>query len=126
MMIKTKYQLKNAYELLLFLQKEEKKSIKLDDMIIEYKKNIRNYHKRENEKSFRICFDADLDGFIERIELPSNIKTQDEAEEYFRRYEYIEYMPSQYDCTGQLFTSWYKIFKINNKYYAYHRVCRDV
>ena len=27
MMIKTKYQLKNAYELLLFLQKEEKKSI---------------------------------------------------------------------------------------------------
>mgnify|MGYP000367666834 CR=1 FL=1 len=31
-----------------------------------------------------------------------------------------------YDCTGQEFTSWYRLFQRRGHWYAYHMVSRDV
>ena len=36
------------------------------------------------------------------------------------------YYPSAYDCTGQAFTSWYKVFARGGRFWAYHRVSVDV
>lgn len=60
------------------------------------------------------------------VELPGHIKNQDVAECYFRNHHYRECLPSAYDCTGQLFTAWYKLFQRNGRWCAYHTICMDV
>ena len=39
---------------------------------------------------------------------------------------YRPYYPSAYDCTGQAFTSWYKVFVRGGRFWAYHHVSVDV
>ena len=46
--------------------------------------------------------------------------------EYFDEYEWIHAEPSQYDCTGQVFTSWRHIFPRNGRFYVYHCFGVDV
>ena len=58
--------------------------------------------------------------------LPEYIETMDEAVSYFEDYEYRHYYPYAYDCTGQAFTSWYKVFARGGRFWAYHRVSVDV
>ena len=64
--------------------------------------------------------------FAELLPLPEYIETMDEAVSYFEDYEYRPYYPSAYDCTGQAFTSWYKVFVRGGRFWAYHRVSVDV
>lgn len=58
--------------------------------------------------------------------LPDDLKTKADAEQYFDEYERITPYPSAYDCTGQKFTSWYSVFRVNNKWLCYHCVGLDV
>lgn len=68
-----------------------------------------------------------MDGYVLKFPLPENITSAEDADEYFREYEYLYYRPSAYDCTGQHFTSWYKIFrKPDGRFWAYHSVSVDV
>ena len=53
-------------------------------------------------------------------------KTKKDAVSYFEEEEYMTCIPSQYDCTGQRFTCWYRIAKQNGRFYAYHCVGADV
>lgn len=104
------------------------------DQAIEYildeikgiKKDIRKEHKRHDADTGRVI-KSDWDSYItlEELKIPADY-TYDDAVEYFEEYEVIHMVPSQYDCTGQLFTSWYKIFKRNGKWMAYHAVNADV
>ena len=137
-MIQNSEDLRIKYELLLSLNriKNENESDILDmdsynDFVNEIKKEIRDYYKREKDKKEWLIKDYGIDGCILLIELPSEINSVkidsfELAEEYFKAYEYRKCRPSMYDCTGQSFTSWYKIIKRNNKFYAYHCIGFDV
>ena len=70
--------------------------------------------------------DDGIDGYILLMELPDFLESKEEAEEYFEQRHVINATPSIYDCTGQAFTSGYKVFKRRNKFFAYHSVSYDV
>lgn len=96
------------------------------DKIVEKKREIRKYHKSTEKKDRHLVKDKGIDGYIELIELPDYIESREEAKEYFESEEELRCLPSAYDCTGQLFTGWYKIFKRRGKWMAYHSICCDV
>lgn len=137
-MIRNSEDLRIKYEDLLLLNriKNENESAILDmdsynDFVNEIKKEIRDYYKeREKDRKEWLIKDDGIDGGIVLFELPSEINSIkidsfELAEEYFKAYEYRKCRPSMYDCTGQVFTSWYKIIKRNNKFYAYHSIGFD-
>lgn len=136
-MIQNKNDLRFKYKTLLWLKKIKDKYYSLDmesynDSVKEIKKEIRDYYKkRDEERKEWLIKDNGIDGGIILFELPSEINSVkidsfELAEEYFKAYEYRRCRPSMYDCTGQSFTSWYKIIKRNNKFYAYHCISFDV
>ena len=91
--------------------------------IIEIKQEIRKYN--HEVPCSRLVKDYGIDGYIELYELPNYDDIKD-AREYFEECERICYTPSPYDCTGQAFTVWYKIFKRWGRTWVYHRVGFDV
>ena len=92
--------------------------------IISMKRKLRANNKRANDRV--IVRDDGIDGYAEKFPLPYCITTPWEADEYFREYEYIRLRPSAYDCTGQSFTAWYKIFrKPDGSFWAYHSIAYD-
>ena len=91
----------------------------------EVKRAIRKYVGKPASES-RIVKDYGVDGYIVKLPLPERISTADEAEEYFLSQHYIKPVNSPYDCTGRAFTSWYRIFQICGRFYAYHSVSIDV
>lgn len=93
------------------------------ELVKECKKAVREYTHRP--VPVERIFDADIDGMTSVYPLPETIRTEQDAEEYFNDYEHIHYRPTYYDCTGQLFTSWYKIFKRHDHFWVYHRIARD-
>lgn len=118
-MIRNKEDLRFEYVLLRFADG------KYPDIVKDVKRNIRNYYKQNAKRNRRIVH-GDFDYFVELVELPEFIETQDMASEYFEENIRLVCMPSQYDCTGQLFTSWYKPVKRNGRWYVYHGVSMDV
>lgn len=112
--------LKVAYEIL-EIAYESGRSQKIADL----KREMRTFfHRPISER--RIIQDDGIDGYTELLPLPEYIETMDEAVSYFEDYEYVSYRPSAYDCTGQKFTSWYKVFVRHNRFWAYHRVSVDL
>lgn len=100
-------------------------------MIADIKRNLREWtHKPSNifdgNIQRRIVKDDGIDGFVELVTLPDDIDNVEYAEKFFHENVYMECRPSMYDCTGQLFTSWYKLFKRGNRFFAYHSVACDV
>ena len=89
------------------------------------KREMRKFSSRPVSER-RIIQDDGIDGYTELLPLPEYIGTMDEAVSYFEDYEYRPYYPSAYDCTGQAFTSWYKVFVRGGRFWAYHRVSVDV
>lgn len=54
-----------------------------------------------------------------------------ETSEWFNRAgftenRYIHGVNSQYDCTGCLFTEWFKVFRRRGRWYAYHCIGMDI
>lgn len=97
---------------------------KIEDRIVEIKRQLRAHNRYTGD---RTVVHDDGDYHIVKFQLPEDIQTKEEAREYFRECEYIEYRPTYYDCTGQRFTSWYKIFqKPDGRFWAYHCIGRDV
>ena len=74
----------------------------------------------------KLVKDYDIDGCICLEKLPAYIKTKDDAEEYFENNLYLQTRYSAYDCTGDLFTAWYKVCERSDGWYAYHRIARDI
>lgn len=87
------------------------------------KRKVRRWQKR---KSDRVVFNAEYDSWTELIECPSYVTDMESAEEWFEYNEKRIAYPSQYDCTGQLFTHWHKFVKRNGKWFCYHRILMDV
>ena len=70
--------------------------------------------------------DDGIDGYVLLIELPETLENLRDAEEYFEERETICAVPSIFDCTGQAFTSWFKVFKRRDRFMAYHSIGFDV
>ena len=65
---------------------------------------------------------------IQLEQLPDELDsyTEGEVQEWFMWNRYMTATPSQYDCTGQLFTNWFKLTRRRGHWFAYHSIGRDV
>jgi hypothetical protein len=124
--------LRIAYETLQFMKEKladhtipEESREHANERMIERKRQIREYLRKP--ESDRILVKSDWDFCIFRFPLPEFIQSVEDGEEYFREYEYMHCRPSMYDCTGQLFTSWFKVYKAaDGRFWAYHSIHMDV
>lgn len=127
MQVRNSSDLKVAYEILNIYKElisEHGKTERVEERIAEQKREIRRFHKKSNDR--RLVKDDGIDGYILLIELPETLENLRDAEEYFEERETICAVPSIFDCTGQAFTSWFKVFKRRGRFMAYHSVCFDV
>ena len=109
-----------------FMQEQCQTNEALIDKIIEMKRAARKYMRKQRElPETRLVRNDGIDGCIILQPLPERITDRKTAKEYFEDNEYIHYHDRGYDCTGQCFTSWYKIINRNGRYYAYHSISRD-
>lgn len=104
-----------------------------DDRIVELKKALRKYSGKTKGVytflgyTFRSALVNDKgDGYIEKITLPEEIETEEEAKEFVENMIWIDFTASPYDCTGRPFSNWYKLFCRNGHWMAYHSVSYDV
>lgn len=110
---------------------EEQKNtlVGIEKLIIEYKQAIREYQNNimdNYDLETRLIENDNYGNYTKLIKLPHYIKTYDEAELYFADNLKLHCIKSMYDCTGQHFTIWKKIFKRNNNFMVYHRVGIDI
>lgn len=121
--IRSKRDLELAYMYVKWFS-EDVKNPKAVQLVIEAKREIRRYTKPVNDG--RRIIKNDEEGYIELVELPERLADEADAAKYFEENVFIHYHPTYYDCTGQLFTNWYKIFRRTGKFMAYHSVGIDV
>lgn len=117
--------LRRCYEFMQILT--ELKDVKdVPEAFVALKRRIRKLNKEAVDylDGNRIIKEYGIDGYVYRevLKATSMEKAEDEFEDYHRR----TYIPSIYDCTGQAFTEWHKIFVIRGKYVLYHSVGFDV
>ena len=127
---------RDGYLLLHWLETEELKMKRIDDCIRyirELKRKLREYAHKPTTidvgMGFEVTkkvFGGNYDGHYELVSIPDVFKTKGEAELFFNDFLKLDYKHSPYDCTGQCFTAWHKIFKRHNQYYVYHHICYDV
>ena len=129
--IKDNGMLRDAYALLMFMQNDisasaEKKAA-VKNLAATIKREIRAYNNRPAPDS-RIVEEHGIDGYIELVQLPNELDKASKADaaEWFRENRYYEFYPTPYDCSGQKFTSWFKLFRRRGHWFAYHSVCIDV
>lgn len=98
-----------------------------DILVVNIKREIRAYTHRPAEDS-RIVEERGCDGYIELVQLPDELdKAHKEiAADWFRTNRYLESYPTPYDCSGQKFTNWFKLFRRRGHWFAYHSVSIDV
>lgn len=130
MQIRSENDLKLAYETINSFKEMMPMAQKTDvalEYIKELKRDIRAFFRKEKEKpQRRLAKDDGIDGYIVLIQLPSFLNSKEDAAVYFEENEVMTCRHSMYDCTGQAFTSWYKIVERSGSMWAYHSVCFDV
>ena len=123
--------LREAYKLLRFIQDDvpgvSKQRPSVGALVADTKKGIRAYNNRPASDS-RIIKEYGIDGYMELVRFPDTLDKacEADAEEWFLANCYLAFSPTQYDCSGQRFTDWYKIFRRCGHWFAYHSVCVDV
>jgi hypothetical protein len=121
MEIHHKEDLRLAYGLLEIAKKDNN----LSDFVKNLKHDIRKYLSKPDNGE-RLIKDDGIDGCIVLTPLPEDINELSAAGEWFRNNEYISKRYSAYDCTGEMFTQWFKIFERNGRFYAYHSIGLDI
>lgn len=122
--------LRDAYALLMLMQSDvpasAEKRAAVKNLAATIKREIRDYNNRPTS-NVRII-SGDYNGHLDLVRLPDELDRvyKSEAAEWFDDNCYLEAYNSQYDCTGQEFTSWYHLFRRWGHWFAYHKVCRDV
>ena len=96
-----------------------------EELIADLKRELRKWSKRETAEG-SIVRDDGIDGFVSVAKMPYDFDSKEEAEEWFTENEYMEVRPSMYDCTGQMFTRWFKVFRRRGSWWVYHSVGVDV
>ena len=124
--VRNKEDLKDAYIMIKSLTDfipEAKKTDKCREMIVKYKKAVREFNHKPDD-GVRLVKD-DGDSYVELIEFPDWMDYQD-ATQCFEEFHELIALPSQYDCTGQRFTMGTKFFMRRDHYFCYHSVGLDV
>lgn len=97
------------------------------EILAERKRKIRHEYKVWLiEQEYKTVVRLDNEGCVEKLRFKDSGETLEEFTEFFKEYHYIRYIDRGYDCTGQLFTSWYSIFKVNGNWIVYHSIQMDV
>ena len=107
-----------------------KRAEKAEEQIEELKDELRSKRRRRQK-------DIERHGYCTMIRardeyatwkavLPPYVQTKEDAEECFMDFYYKECRPSQYDCTGQIFTTWWTIGKQAGRYVVYFGEAMDV
>lgn len=84
---------------------------------------IREWNNRPEPKEKVVK--GDFDRVITLIEFPDWVETLEDAEDYFCCNYHRAYVPTYYDCTGQIFTTSHKCFKRRGKWMCYHSMAID-
>lgn len=124
--VRNKEDLKDAYIMIKSLTDfipEAKKTDKCRELIVRYKKAVREFNHKQDD-GVRLVKD-DGDSYVELIEFPEWMDYED-ATNCFEEFHHLIAYPSQYDCTGQRFTMGAKFFKRRDHYFCYHSVGLDV
>lgn len=122
--------LRDAYALLMFMQNDisasSEKKAAVKNLAATVKREIRSYNNRP-ASNVRII-SGDYNGHLDLVRLPDGLDRMHKeiAADWFREHCYLESYITPYDCTGWEFTSWYKLFRRQGHWFAYHKVCRDV
>lgn len=117
--------LRFSYSLLRALQGSEYRASRAYEEA-ELKRRIRAFNRQPRPP--RIISDDGMDGYIEIDEMPAAFAdwSKEDVSEWFRDNRVIRAFPSAYDCTGQAFTSWFKIVRRHGRWFVYHCICFDV
>ena len=95
--------------------------------LADVKREIREFTHRAASRS-HIVRDDGIDGYVELVQLPEALDEAHKvvAADWFRANRYLEFLPTPYDCSGQKFTNWFKLFCRQGHWFAYHSVSVDV
>ena len=121
--------LRTRYSLIKFIEStpcEPKDALK--ELLIGLKRELRQDNGDEGDALSRnhLVKDYGIDGCVYKLFLPEQLETKEEATDWFYDNEFIYYHPSLFDCTGRLFTDWFKVGKDSQgRFFAYHRIGRD-
>ena len=115
-------ELRCVYEILGMLA--ERTTSNVQERVARIKKAIRKY--RDRPVSHEQIVRSDCDSLLVVFPLDKDLKTAEEADDYFLDHYYREFIPSMYDCTGQVFTTWYKIFRRRGQFWVYNATAIDV
>ena len=98
-----------------------------DVLVATVKREIREFNRRPASDSY-IIEERGCDGYIELVQLPEELDQahKEIAADWFRANRYLEFYPTPYDCSGQKFTNWFKLFRRRGHWFAYHSVSIDV
>lgn len=105
----------------------------LEGKIVKYKRDYRKKLKAEDKRfqSFRgtngkiVNFGGDWDSYWTKVFFDGEHWT-DEEKDQFREAVWIHYVPTYYDCTGQVFTWAVDCFNVPRGVMCYVRDCLDV
>lgn len=114
--------LRDAYSFMLFVERTGE-GPGIAAWVKEMKQNIRAYVHKESDR--RLVHD-DCYGAVLLINVPEEVETPEEAEEWFDAEERIGYIDRGYDCTGQQFTGWHHIGVLGGKMVCWRRIDYDV
>ena len=125
---------RQGYEWLSFISKHHEDAMKIQGFEADLKREIRKWAHRPKEVNVglgfmverRLVHDNGIDGYVELIRFPEGFDTEESAKDFFKEFIEVECLRSAYDCTGQPFTGWYKLFRRHGRFHAYHCVCYDV
>lgn len=114
--------LRTAYEILNILADREGDGV--EEHRNRIKRAVRAYHRIPADQTQIVS--SDCESLLVVFPLPAELESREAAEAYFLDHHYREIVPSMYDCTGQIFTTWYKIFKRRGQFWVYHATAMDV
>ena len=119
--IRNRHELRVAFEIVKIAEEaDDISNVKL----ISVKRAIRNFCRRPTEP-FAIWNGGDSVTTVEKLPIPDDW-SEEEATEWFKANRYCEATPSPFDCTGQIFTIGFKLFRRRGSWWAYHATAMDV
>lgn len=116
--------LKEAYDDLLMFERFSGRSERVEEFVIQLKRDIREYVNRVSD--CHIVRD-EFDSFIELVELPDYTSgySEERALLWFKMYRSYRLF-DKLVCSGQFFTTSVKLFRRRGRWYAYHFVSVDM
>lgn len=122
--INNRRDLRLAYGILATLKSLDKKNMNAE-YVKQLKLDIREYQKLPKDGPEFVH--SDSYGYTTiRIPVPEFLKSEEEIEDWFECEHRMICRPSQYDCTGQLFTISHKVVKLHGQTYLYHHIGMDI